>query len=144
MRDGEVDGVVGGVVGGVVEAPSTPPPPPPPSAAAAASSAQGAAQFSCRRTLPPKNLLTNPMYDKQYRVALPPALQQAGMRLWAMLKVCVNTEETCRMSRIVKSMDPAVDPQLLAMVRSWRYKPFSRDGRPIPICYNLRYETENR
>jgi len=69
--DGERRGrrVVGGVVGGVVEAPVTPPPPPPPSAHAAASFRPGAAQFLAPNVAA-QNLLTNPMYDKQYRVGL--------------------------------------------------------------------------
>jgi hypothetical protein len=80
------------------------------------------------------------MKDPQYRVIMPPAFRKAGMRLWAMLKVCVSREGNVSDVKIIKGMDPAVDPLLQAKIQTWRYKPISVDGRPITFCYNLRYE----
>jgi protein TonB len=124
---GVAGGVLGGVVGGVVPVAVAPPP-----------------KEQAPRFLPPsvagQQLLTDPVKDPQYRVALPPAFRQPGMRLWAMLKVCVSREGNVSDVRLIKGMDPAVDPLLLAKVQTWRYKPMSIDGRAITFCYNVRYE----
>jgi protein TonB len=144
-ENGEVDGVAGGVVGGVVGGVGigTPPPAPPPPPSPPPPLPKEQASF-LSPSVAVQQLLTDPRLDKQYRVTLPPALQQAGMRLWAMLKVCVNTEGGVSDVKIIKGMDPSVDPLLLAKVQTWRYKPWTRDGRPSPFCYNVRYETETR
>jgi periplasmic protein TonB len=126
-------GIEGGVAGGVASAVHAPPPPPPPRQEDAAP-----------KFLPPniagQQLLTDPVKDPQYRVVLPGALSNAGMRLWAMIKICVSKEGTVSDVKIIKGMDPSVDPLLRDKIKTWRYKPVSIDGRPITFCYNLRYE----
>jgi periplasmic protein TonB len=131
---GVAGGVVGGVAGGVVVAglaPAARPPPPKPEDVAP-------------KFLPPniagQQLLTDPRKDPQYRVTLPPALGTAGMRLWAMLKVCVSEEGNVFDVKIIKSMDVAADSLLQAKIKTWRYKPMSIDGHAVRFCYNFRYE----
>jgi protein TonB len=131
---GVAGGVVGGIAGGVALGPSpqaAKPPPPKPEDAAP-------------KFLPPniagQQLLTDPRKDPRYRVALPPALGSAGMRLWAMLKVCVSEEGDVSDVKIIKSMDATADSLLQAKIKTWRYKPINIDGHAVRFCYNFRYE----
>jgi periplasmic protein TonB len=133
---GVAGGVVGGVAGGVAVAAAPPaarPPPPPPKP-----------EEIAPKFLPPniagQQLLTDPRKDAQYRVALPPALATAGMRLWAMLKVCVSEEGNVFDVKVIKSMDVTADSLLQAKIKTWRYKPVSIDGHAVRFCYNFRYE----
>jgi protein TonB len=125
VEGGVEGGVAGGVLGGVGEAP-------PPAAP---------------KFLPPNvakgQLAINPQED-QYRAKLPPALAKAGMVLWAMLKVCVKPDGHVDEVKILKGADPTLDPNIIAAVRSWRYKPYTVDGRPVPFCTNVRYEIAAR
>jgi periplasmic protein TonB len=131
---GVAGGVVGGVVGGVaVAAPSTPPPPPPPP------KVDEPPKF-LSPSIAGQQLLTDPRKDPQYRVVLPPALGTAGMRLWAMLKVCVSEQGDVSDVKIIKSMDVAADSLLQAKVKTWKYKPVNVDGHAVRFCYNFRYE----
>jgi periplasmic protein TonB len=130
---GVAGGVVGGVIGGVAPAapPAAPPPPPKP---------QDLAPKFLAPNIASQQLLTDPRKDPRYRVALPPALATAGMRLWAMLKVCVSEEGNVSDVKIVKSMDATADSLLQAKIMTWRYKPVSIDGHAVRFCYNFRYE----
>ena len=134
---GEEGGVAGGVVGGVLGGmalggPAAQKPPPPPKV-------EEPPKF-----LPPniasQQLLTDPRTDPRYRVALPPSLGSAGMRLWAMLKVCVSEAGDVSDVKIIKSMDAAADSLLQAKIKTWRYKPINIDGHAVRFCYNFRYE----
>jgi periplasmic protein TonB len=123
--DGVEGGVEGGVAGGVIGGMGTAPPPAAP------------------KFLPPNvakmSLLINPQ-DDAYRAKVPPALARAGMVLWAMLKVCVKTDGHVDEVKILKGADPTLDPNIIAAIRTWRFKPYSVDGRPVPFCTNYRYE----
>ncbi|MFZ5896655.1 MAG: energy transducer TonB [Myxococcota bacterium] len=139
--DGVEGGVEGGVAGGVVsdvappkEAPPPPPPAPPPPPK----------EDAPPKFVPPnvaaQQLLTDPRTNPAYRVIMPAAFSSAGMRLWAMVKICVSKAGSVADVKLIKGMDPAVDPLLLSKIRTWRYRPMSIDGQPIAFCYNLRYE----
>jgi protein TonB len=130
---GVAGGVVGGVAGGVVQAVATAAPPPPPKP-------EDVAPKFLAPNIAGQQLLTDPRKDPQYRVALPPALGSAGMRLWAMLKVCVSEEGNVSDVKVIKSMDATADPLLQAKIKTWRYKPVSIDGHAVRFCYNFRYE----
>jgi protein TonB len=127
--DGVEGGVEGGVAGGVVGGMGDAPPPQAP------------------KFLPPNvakmSLLIDPQAD-QYRAKLPPALAKAGMTLWAMLKVCVKTDGTVNEVKILKGADPSFDPNIVSALRTWRFKPYAVDGRPVPFCTNYRYEISAR
>ena len=134
VEGGVEGGVAGGVVGGVVGGTGTAAPPPPAPVAPPAppkfvSPAIGGQQLAINPRVPP------------YRLVLPPAFAQTtGIRLWAMLQICVNPAGGVTNVSIIKGMDPKVDPLLASKVRSWRYKPMTVDGQPVPFCYRLRYE----
>jgi hypothetical protein len=134
VKGGVDNGVAGGVVGGVGDGPPQPaapepPPPPKPEPPKFVPPAMGAQQLLINPHVPP------------YKLVLPPAFAATpGLRLWAMLQICVNVTGGVANVSIIKGMDPKVDGLLASKVRTWRYKPMSADGKPIPFCYRLRYE----
>jgi periplasmic protein TonB len=131
-QKGEENGVAGGVAGGVGlgEAIAAAPPPKEPDAPPKFLAPSVGGQL----------LLTDPRKDARYRVVMPPALSRAGMQLWAMLKVCVSKQGDVSDVKIIKGMDPTVDPLLQEKIKTWRYTPMTIDGRPAAFCYNVRYE----
>jgi TonB family protein len=95
------------------------------------------------RFVPPNvargQLAIDPQADP-YRVKLPPVLARARMSLWALVRICVDRDGRVASVQIVKGADPALDPSIVAVLSTWRYRPYTLDGRPIPFCTNVRYE----
>lgn len=127
--DGVEGGVAGGVAGGVVGAPPPPPPKPVDTAPRMLSPGVGAMQ-----------IITDPVKDPRYRVPIPEQLNRPGVRMFALVKICVSKDGNVVDVKLVKSMDPTVDPALRATAMSWKYRPLLVDDHPVPFCYNLRYD----
>jgi protein TonB len=127
--DGVPGGVKDGVKGGVPGGPGTTPGP-------------GPTKY-ISPTVARGQLAIDPQSDP-YRVKLPPALASAGMVLWALLKICVKPDGQVQEVAILRGADPALDPLIVAAVRTWRYRPYTVDGRPVPFCTNVRYEITTR
>jgi PEGA domain len=87
-----------------------------------------------------KALLAIDSNADEYRVKLPPSLARAEMKLSAVVKMCVSAEGRVADVKLLKSADPAIDPQIPAVLGKWRYKPLVVDGRAVPFCYVLQYE----
>jgi protein TonB len=121
--DGVEGGVEGGVHGGVV--------------------GSAGPAVEAPRMLPPNvakgNLLIDPQSDA-YRPKLPAALNRAGARLFAMVKVCVSNQGRVEKVDFLKGADPLVDQEIRTKVMTWKYKPYAIDGRPVPICFVMRLD----
>jgi hypothetical protein len=85
-------------------------------------------------------LLTNPATDPRYRPQIPEQFSRPGVKLFALIKICVSKEGAVSSAKIVKSMDPAIDPLLTAKILTWSYRPITVDGNAVPFCYSLRYD----
>jgi protein TonB len=131
VAGGVQGGVKGGVVGGVLGAP--PPPPPPPQETGPKELLQ----------LPRGLLLIDPN-DDEYRVKLPRGLDRGGIKFTARLRICVSAQGTVTDVKILQGADPAIDPQFPVVLRRWRYRPFTVDGRAVPFCYPIQYELSAR
>ena len=79
-------------------------------------------------------------HAEPYRVKLPPALNRAGMRLWLLAKICVRSDGQVERVSLIRGADSTLDPLVLATLKTWRYRPYSVNGRPVPFCTNVRYE----
>jgi periplasmic protein TonB len=116
VEGGVEGGVPGGVVGstGVGDAPKMVPP------------NIGAGQLAV-------NVQQDP-----YKPRMPAALNRAGNSIWGMFKVCVTASGTVQEVKVIKSADALADNDWMAKIRSWRYKPYTINGRSVPFCYPLR------
>ena len=110
VKGGVVGGVIGGVVGGVVNTESEAP-----------------------KMLPPnigeKQIISNPPPD------IPPVLARSGMLLFNLVKICVGKGGDVSGVTVVKPSDPLFDKACTDKMRTWKFRPMSVGGNPVPFCY---------
>jgi periplasmic protein TonB len=118
VEGGVEGGVAGGVVGGIVgnNAPTMLPP------------NIGTAQR-----------ITDVNVDP-YKPRLPAALNRAGMVQWGLYKVCVTAQGDVQSVTPMKPADPLVNDDWMAKIKTWKYKPYSVNGRPVPFCSPVRVQ----
>jgi periplasmic protein TonB len=127
---GEPGGVPGGVPGGTgtgtaAAAPPPPPPPPPP-----APKARGPVQL-------PENA-TPPVALGNAQPGYPPEARSAGVEAVVIVKFVVTETGEVANVTVVRG-HPMFDATVLAMVKSWRFKPAIADGKPIAVYRMVRF-----
>jgi protein TonB len=126
--DGVEGGVEGGVAGGTLGSVPT--------------------QQETAKLLPPNvgsgQLISDVKNDPRYRPSLPPALNRSGMRVWGLFKICVSAAGAVSNVSILKSADKLVDNEWMAKIRTWQYRPYSINGRPVPFCHPMRLEVQSQ
>jgi outer membrane biosynthesis protein TonB len=114
-----------------------------PAAAGEARATRGAEGGPAARTIAGRlakaQLAIDPNAD-EYRVRLPPSLARADMKLSAVVKMCVSSDGKVTDVKLLKSADPAIDPQIPATLGRWRYRPLMVGGQAVPFCYVQQYE----
>jgi TonB family protein len=51
------------------------------------------------------------------------------------IKVCIGASGEVTAASVMKSSGySAYDANLVAGIRSWRYRPYVADGKPVPAC----------
>lgn len=64
----------------------------------------------------------------------PPAARAEGVEGVVLVEYRVDAEGRVREPRVLRAEPPGVfDAAALEAVRSWRYRPWRRDGRPVPV-----------
>jgi protein TonB len=129
----EEHGVEGGVEGGVVGGLGVAPPPPPKQTGPKAVSA-GAGR---------RQLLINPGVPPYCCPKIPRALERTDS-FTSRLQVCVTAQGQVYDVRVLRGAGPAIDSQIPAFVRRWRYKPLVVDGQPRAFCYPVTYQISQR
>jgi hypothetical protein len=76
--------------------------------------------------------------DSRYRPSLPPSINRPGMTVWGVFRICVSANGHVEGVTLVKSADPLVNNDWMAKIRTWEYRPYSVDGRPVPFCHPAR------
>lgn len=62
-------------------------------------------------------------------------MRDGAQRTTGVLKLCIGTAGTVATVNVVKSTGYAsYDERLVAGARSWRYRPYLLEGRPVPAC----------
>ena len=120
QEGGVKGGVAGGVVGGVLGAPVKETP--------KMLNAQTASAL----------LAINPNVDP-YMIHLPPPLVRANVSYTALVSICVSAEGKVTSARLMRPVDPAIDPQIPVVLSRWRYHPYTIDGKPVSFCWPLKY-----
>ena len=121
MAGGVEGGVAGGVLGRVA--------PPPPRRAVRAG--------EHRPNVGAAHRLTD-LEDPRYRPTLPAAINRPGMTIWGVFRICVSASGRVSEVTMIKSADPLVDNDWMAKIKTWQYRPYSVDGRPVPFCHPAR------
>jgi protein TonB len=123
VEGGVEGGVAGGTLGGVVGAQQT------------------------TTLLPPRvgagQLISDVLHDPRYTPTLPPQLNRAGMVVWGLYKICVSIGGQVTDVKVVKPADALVDGPWIQKIKTWQYRPYSINGRPVPYCYPMRLEVRS-
>jgi periplasmic protein TonB len=118
VSSGSLGGAVGGTgtgTGRVVPAPTASAAPPPPKVVALSED-----------TEPPVAAGANAM------PAYPAALKSEGVEGFVVVRFIITEAGAVDDLRIVKSSDPRFNDAVLAAVKTWRFKPATSQGRPVP------------
>lgn len=107
--------------------------------AAARDAGSESAQLKLPLTIATGQLITDPT-AREHRPNMPDHLRKPGTRLWGMFRICVTREGTVSNVRIVKSLHPEGDPEIVQKIRGWRYRPYMINSLPQPFCYMLHYK----
>ena len=53
------------------------------------------------------------------------------------LKLVVGTDERAHDIKITKSLDPGLDANAIASIKTWRFQPGTKNGKPVPVQANI-------
>jgi TonB family protein len=67
----------------------------------------------------------------------PEAAQRAGLEGVVVLKATIDAQGRLQDLRVLRGVDPLLDEAALAAVRQWRFRPATRDGKPVRVEYML-------
>ncbi|HWU88624.1 MAG TPA: TonB family protein [Kofleriaceae bacterium] len=105
------------------ELPKTPEVPPPPKPVLVAPQILKGLRTSGETAIhPPRDVYNQMARDGEYKTG-------------AVLKVCITTTGAISSVAVAKSTGyPAYDEALVGAARRWAYRPYTVDGRPVPVC----------
>ncbi|SRR5216684_6310420 len=84
---------------------------------------------------PPKSVYApNPRYDEPAR--------KKKINGTVILAIIVTAEGTVRDIKVIKSLDPGLDKQAIAAVRTWKFEPATKNGKPVAV--HLKTESDFR
>jgi protein TonB len=125
VEGGVEGGVVGGDLAGAVAAPPPPPPPPPPAPPQnVAPQALDANRISGEKNIVPED-------------GTKTEISRSGKdKLVGSFKLCITAEGNINtVTRLKSTGFPAYDDKIVTTIRGeWRYRPFTVNGKPTPVC----------
>ncbi len=76
--------------------------------------------------MPPKLLdKSEPQYTEHAR--------KAKLEGKVVLTIVVGTDQRAHDIKVTKSLDPGLDANAIASIRSWRFQPGMKNGKPVPV-----------
>jgi protein TonB len=74
----------------------------------------------------------------------PSNLAKAGASYLVIAKICVGTSGAVEAVTVLKHGHPTLDNIVMTTLKTWRYRPLTANGRPVPFCYpaNFQFKTE--
>lgn len=80
--------------------------------------------------VPPKILeKSEPQYTDQARVA--------KLEGKVILTIVVGTDQRAHNIKVTKSLDPGLDRRAVENIKTWRFQPATKDGKPVPVQANV-------
>jgi hypothetical protein len=65
------------------------------------------------------------------------------MVVWGLYKICVSVAGQVTEVKVVKPADALVEGPWIQKIKTWQYRPYSINGRPVPYCYPMRLEVRS-
>lgn len=86
--------------------------------------------------------LTDPT-KPPYKPTLPADLNKVGAVYWGLFKICVAATGEVTHVNVIRSTEAAgLDQRWIATMKTWRYRPYSVDGKPVPFCHPVRLQVK--
>ena len=80
-----------------------------------------------------------------HKPTLPKEINRAGIVVWGLYRICVNTEGNVHAVSVIKNALPGgMDGHWIARMETWKYAPYQVDGRPVPFCHPARIEVRSQ
>jgi protein TonB len=73
----------------------------------------------------------------------PTNLRTAGARYLVVAKICVGPSGAVDTVTLLKRAHPTLDNNVVSTVKTWRYRPLTANGTPVPFCYFLNHQFES-
>jgi TonB family protein len=54
-----------------------------------------------------------------------------------LLRVVVGTDGVPRQVQVLRSLDPGLDQKAVETVGTWKFKPGTKDGQPVPVMAQI-------
>jgi protein TonB len=129
VEGGVAGGVAGGSLDGVLSAAPPPPPPPPPAQP---------------QIVPPNAVEANRISGEKMIVpddVTKTEISRSGKnKLVGAFKLCLTAAGSVQRVDMSKSTGfPAYDNRILAQMRVWKYRPFTVNGTPTPVCTSVTF-----
>jgi hypothetical protein len=100
------------------------------------------------KLLPPNvgagQIISDILHDPQYKPDLPHDKNLAGARFWGLYKICVDTGGEVTSVVTLRNPDFTVDQRWKTVIRRWRYRPYTINGRAVPFCHPMRIEVQSQ
>lgn len=80
---------------------------------------------------------TPPVIERRVEPIYPDEYRRARVSGLVVLEVAVSQAGTVENVGVLKSLAPGLDMAAVNAVRQWQFKPALRDGRPVPVLFNL-------
>ena len=73
----------------------------------------------------------------------PTNLRTAGARYLVRAQICVGPSGAVDTVTLLKRAHPTLDNNVVTTVKTWRYRPLTANGTPVPFCYFLNHQFES-
>jgi hypothetical protein len=79
-----------------------------------------------------------------HRPTLPKEINRAGIAVWGLYKVCVNSAGDVESVSVIRSALPGgMDAHWISRIETWKYAPYVVDGKAMPFCKPARLEVRS-
>jgi len=67
----------------------------------------------------------------------PPEREQKPFKGTVVVRVIIDDQGKVREATVVKSLKPYIDKLALDAIKQWRFKPATKDGKPVTVMANI-------
>jgi TonB family protein len=99
--------------------------------------AASAPQATESRVYKPGDGVSAPVLVKEVKPRYTPEAKDAKIQGVVTLECVVNTDGAIGDVEVTTSLDAGLDQEAIKAVKQWRFKPGTKDGKPVPVLITL-------
>jgi len=96
-----------------------------------------AQQATESRVYKPGDGVSAPVMVKEVKPQYTAGAMRAKVQGAVTLECVVQPDGTVGEVRVTKALDPGLDQEAIKAVKQWRFKPGTKDGKPVPVLITL-------